>query len=150
MFSFFLLRVTACYNVKAFLHTGLKHWGYAGEEDFSEQTKPYWYTKKPRALAVETTAYALLTQLTLNDVTASNPIVAWLLQQREEHGSFVSTQVWEGRGRGGSVCLALSFSFSIFLWHSLFLWTSSKQTSKRPANILDFVLLAVSLFLCST
>nr|AVP12644.1 complement C3-like protein 1 [Littorina littorea] len=71
---------------------GLKYWSYAGDEDFGEEDKPYWYVKKPGALAVETTAYALLTQLTMNDVTASNPIVAWLLQQREEHGSFVSTQ----------------------------------------------------------
>lgn len=71
---------------------GLKYWSHAGEEDFGEMEKPYWYVKKPGALAVETTAYALLTQLALNDVTASNPIVAWLLQQREEHGSFVSTQ----------------------------------------------------------
>ncbi|PVD21662.1 hypothetical protein C0Q70_17461 [Pomacea canaliculata] len=72
---------------------GLKYWGFATDDDFEgEQDKPYWYVKKPGALAVETTAYALLTQLTLNDVTASNPIVSWLLQQREEHGSFVSTQ----------------------------------------------------------
>lgn len=77
---------------------GLKYWGFATDDDFEgEQDKPYWYVKKPGALAVETTAYALLTQLTLNDVTASNPIVSWLLQQREEHGSFVSTQVgWPG------------------------------------------------------
>lgn len=85
------------FNMKLMDHVktdsqGLKYWDHAEEEAFGEHDKPYWYTKKPGALAVETTAYALLTQLTLNDVTASNPIVAWLLQQREEHGSFVSTQ----------------------------------------------------------
>ncbi|KAL8600817.1 hypothetical protein ACOMHN_056475 [Nucella lapillus] len=85
------------FNMKLMDHVktdpqGLKYWSYAEEEAFGDQDTPYWYSKKPSALAVETTAYALLTQLTLNDVTASNPIVAWLLQQREEHGSFVSTQ----------------------------------------------------------
>ncbi|XP_019632208.1 PREDICTED: ophiophagus venom factor-like [Branchiostoma belcheri] len=54
--------------------------------------QPYWYTRKPSAIAVETTAYALLTQMHIGDVQYSNPIVVWLTQQRNSAGGFVSTQ----------------------------------------------------------
>ena len=97
------------------LFVGLQYWGYAGDDEFGDLEKPYWYVKKPGALSVETTAYALLTQLTLNDVTASNPIVAWLLQQREEHGSFVSTQVSLDCLFSVSLCLCLSVCLSACL-----------------------------------
>ena len=58
------------------------------------QTKPPWFYKvPPRALAVETTGYALLAQLTLGDLNYSGAIVTWLVAQRTNHGAFVSTQV---------------------------------------------------------
>uniref|UniRef100_A0A0B7BJ94 NTR domain-containing protein n=1 Tax=Arion vulgaris TaxID=1028688 RepID=A0A0B7BJ94_9EUPU len=71
---------------------GFTYWAPGSESDFGTHEKPYWYTKKPGALAVEVTAYALLTFLARGDVTTSTNIVGWLLQQRNSHGAFISTQ----------------------------------------------------------
>ncbi|XP_067661748.1 complement C3-like [Haliotis asinina] len=66
----------------------------AGEIDHIEGHfhEPLWYAKRPGALAVETTAYALLTYLEHGFIKESHSIVSWLMGQRESHGSFVSTQ----------------------------------------------------------
>lgn len=75
------------------VETNTRHWGVGDDDDFKGQRKPYWYRKKPNALAVETTSYALLTYLQYHDIDACYPIVRWLTQQRKTDGSFVSTQV---------------------------------------------------------
>ncbi|XP_071802059.1 complement C3-like isoform X1 [Asterias amurensis] len=54
--------------------------------------KPYWYTRKPEAIEVETTSYALLAFLQLDDVSYSHDIVKWLTNQENYQGGFVSTQ----------------------------------------------------------
>ncbi|ESO83810.1 hypothetical protein LOTGIDRAFT_169046 [Lottia gigantea] len=71
---------------------GFIHWGAGDVENFKIDLKPHWFNKEPNALAVEATAYALLAQLEMGEIQYSNQIVGWLLQQRESHGSFVSTQ----------------------------------------------------------
>lgn len=53
---------------------------------------PYWYQHNPKAVSVEMTAYALLTQLEMGDLGYSHPIVVWLTEQRGKRGEFVSTQ----------------------------------------------------------
>ncbi|BFZ05589.1 hypothetical protein BsWGS_08627 [Bradybaena similaris] len=68
------------------------YWMPGSESDFGDHQKPYWYARKPSALAVEVTAYALLTFLARGDITMSTSIVGWLLQQRNSHGAFISTQ----------------------------------------------------------
>ena len=45
------------------------------------------------ALTVETTAYALLAQIALGEMTYSFPIVLWLMGQRDQIGNWRSTQV---------------------------------------------------------
>uniref|UniRef100_T1IX39 NTR domain-containing protein n=1 Tax=Strigamia maritima TaxID=126957 RepID=T1IX39_STRMM len=54
--------------------------------------KPWIYVNRPNALAVETTSYALLTQLLFDDIAYSHPIINWLNQQRNDQGAFASTQ----------------------------------------------------------
>ncbi|CAH1241049.1 C3 [Branchiostoma lanceolatum] len=71
--------------------TNSRYWE-ADASSIADGQQPYWYTRKPSAIAVETTAYALLTQMHLGDVQYSNPIVVWLTLQRNSAGGFVSTQ----------------------------------------------------------
>ncbi|XP_078580350.1 complement C3-like [Branchiostoma floridae x Branchiostoma japonicum] len=71
--------------------TNSRYWE-ADASSIADGQKPYWYTRKPSAIAVETTAYALLTQMHLGDIQYSNPIVVWLTLQRNSAGGFVSTQ----------------------------------------------------------
>ena len=52
----------------------------------------YW-TDGGNAINVETTSYALLTQMALKRLGYSGPIVVWLTEQRQGGGGFVSTQV---------------------------------------------------------
>ena len=54
---------------------------------------PYWYEYRPSAISVETTSYALLALLQLDEITYTHPIVNWLTEQRNYKGGFVSTQV---------------------------------------------------------
>lgn len=42
---------------------------------------------------VETTSYALLTILNLNDLNYANPIIKWLSEEQRYGGGFYSTQV---------------------------------------------------------
>ena len=70
---------------------GIRYW--PANPAVIQGTKPYWYTEKPLAIEIETAAYALLTQLRLDDVDYANPIVKWLLSQRQANGAYISTQV---------------------------------------------------------
>lgn len=45
------------------------------------------------ALSIETSAYALLTQVLMGRVKYAGPIVRWLTTQRNAAGGFSSTQV---------------------------------------------------------
>ncbi|CAL1525989.1 unnamed protein product [Lymnaea stagnalis] len=71
---------------------GFTYWSPGSDTDFSTHEKPYWYAKKPGALAVEVTSYALLTFLSRGDISTSTSIVGWLLSQRNSQGAFISTQ----------------------------------------------------------
>ncbi|XP_033108189.1 complement C3-like [Anneissia japonica] len=68
-----------------------RHWG-ANDSSFAGSKKPFWYVRRPSAIAVETTSYALRTQVLNNDIEYCNPIVNWLTEQRNYDGGFVSTQ----------------------------------------------------------
>ncbi|KAL5005777.1 hypothetical protein ScPMuIL_016935 [Solemya velum] len=69
---------------------GSHFWSHA--DNFANQIRPYWHKNNPSALDVETTAYALLAQLELNEIQYSASIVEWLLKMRSSGGAFVSTQ----------------------------------------------------------
>nr|XP_006813172.1 PREDICTED: C3 and PZP-like alpha-2-macroglobulin domain-containing protein 8-like [Saccoglossus kowalevskii] len=71
--------------------TNSRHWT-TDAASFGDGNKPYWYTRNPSAIGVETTGYALLAQVELGDITYSNAIVVWLTSQRNAQGGFVSTQ----------------------------------------------------------
>ncbi|XP_072176542.1 complement C3-like [Diadema setosum] len=70
---------------------GSRHWAPA-EEDTLNQDMPHWYRVRPTAIAVETTAYALLTQLALREITYAGSVALWLSEQQNYQGGFVSTQ----------------------------------------------------------
>ena len=54
----------------------------------------YWHDGQGgNAIDVETTSYALLTQMVLNRRGYAGAIVVWLTEQRRGGGGFVSTQV---------------------------------------------------------
>ncbi|XP_071489161.1 A.superbus venom factor 1-like [Diadema antillarum] len=53
---------------------------------------PFWLRRRPTSIAVETTAYALLAQLTRRDYHYAGRIVQWLSNQGNYKGGFVSTQ----------------------------------------------------------
>ena len=42
---------------------------------------------------IKTAAYAVLAQIKNNDIAYANPVVSWLVTQRNAYGAFVSTQV---------------------------------------------------------
>ncbi|XP_014670910.1 PREDICTED: C3 and PZP-like alpha-2-macroglobulin domain-containing protein 8 [Priapulus caudatus] len=51
-----------------------------------------WYQHNSTAVEIESTAYALLAMLREEELSYGNPIVEWLIQQRNAHGGFLSTQ----------------------------------------------------------
>ena len=55
--------------------------------------KAYWYRRRPNAIAVETTAYALCAYVAAGDVSRAGSIAKWLNSVRNSKGAFVSTQV---------------------------------------------------------
>ena len=56
----------------------------------------YWHDGQGgNAVDVETTSYALLTQMALQRRGYAGPIVVWLTEQRKGGGGFISTQVAE-------------------------------------------------------
>lgn len=69
-----------------------RYWG-ADPSSLDESSRPYWYRVRPTAIMVETTGYALLAQLALNDISYSHAIVRWLSEQQNYGGGFASTQV---------------------------------------------------------
>lgn len=71
--------------------TGTRHWG-TDASSLNHGSRPYWYQRRPSAISVETTGYALLAQLALGEISYSHPIVKWLSQQQNYGGGFVSTQ----------------------------------------------------------
>ena len=71
---------------------GFTFWGPGKESDFQDTSQPYWLMKKPGALAVEATSYALLALLARGDHSLATRVAGWLAQQRDSHGAFVSTQ----------------------------------------------------------
>ncbi|XP_006818468.2 complement C3-like, partial [Saccoglossus kowalevskii] len=73
------------------VETNSRHWT-TDAAIFGDGNKPYWYTHNPSAIEVETTAYALLTQVELDNIAYSNAIVVWLTSQRNSQGGFISTQ----------------------------------------------------------
>ncbi|XP_071801374.1 complement C3-like [Asterias amurensis] len=54
--------------------------------------KPYFFSSEPKAIEVETTSYALLAFLEVDDLSYSHDIVRWLTNQENYQGGFVSTQ----------------------------------------------------------
>ena len=61
--------------------------------NYGDGDRPYWLVRKPRAIEVETSAYALLAQLALHDYQYAGRIALWLSKQQNYGGGFVSTQV---------------------------------------------------------
>ena len=59
----------------------------------SVQGTKYFGTQPNGRLTVETTAYALLAQIHLAEITYSYPIVLWLMSQRDQIKQWYSTQV---------------------------------------------------------
>ncbi|XP_041473602.1 CD109 antigen-like isoform X2 [Lytechinus variegatus] len=70
----------------------LKYWTDQDEQSTPANDEYYYWWRGPPSTAVEMTGYGLLTYLTLNDVTGSIPIAAWLSQQRNSLGGYSSTQ----------------------------------------------------------
>ncbi|XP_046864625.1 complement C3-like [Xenia sp. Carnegie-2017] len=60
--------------------------------DVGKNTRHWDDAQGGNAIAVETTSYALLTQLALKRRGYAGPIVVWLTEQRRGGGGFVSTQ----------------------------------------------------------
>lgn len=60
--------------------------------DRTDLRRPTWY-KRPRALEVETAAYALLAYIEQKNFIKARKIAKWLVEQRNDRGAFVSTQV---------------------------------------------------------
>ncbi len=71
--------------------TNYRHW-VSDDSSFGTGPKPYWYSNRPKAIEVETTSYALLALLQLDDLPYSHAIVNWLTEQENYEGGFVSTQ----------------------------------------------------------
>ncbi|XP_022108945.1 ophiophagus venom factor-like isoform X2 [Acanthaster planci] len=68
-----------------------RYWA-ADDSSFGGGSKPYWYSRRPKAIEVETTSYALLALLTVGDIQYTHAIVKWLTNQENYHGGFVSSQ----------------------------------------------------------
>uniref|UniRef100_H2YNV4 NTR domain-containing protein n=1 Tax=Ciona savignyi TaxID=51511 RepID=H2YNV4_CIOSA len=78
------------------------HWkGRGAGEIEGTDTHDYWYVRRPQAIDVETTSYALLAHVQLAksrnnvrqlDLDTAKSIALWLISQRNEAGAFISTQ----------------------------------------------------------
>nr|BAR45609.1 complement component 3-2 [Scolopendra japonica] len=69
----------------------IRYWSWKKLHD-SDLYRPWLYRSKPWSGDIEATAYALLTQLQLNNINYSHPIVNWLNQHRSYYGFLSSTQ----------------------------------------------------------
>ena len=63
--------------------------------NYDNGNQPYWLQRRPSAIEVETSGYALLAHLALHDYQKAGRIALWLSQQQNYDGGFVSTQVTE-------------------------------------------------------
>lgn len=99
--------------ISSFYTTELRYWSVEDDEEMSNI--PYWYRKDATAMAIETTAYGLLTQLTLDELSYSHNIVEWLIHQRKATGAFLSTQV---RNVYQTVLITFCFIFFHHTFHS--------------------------------
>uniref|UniRef100_F6U649 NTR domain-containing protein n=1 Tax=Ciona intestinalis TaxID=7719 RepID=F6U649_CIOIN len=69
------------------------HWQAHSHSDIQgTDTHDYWYVRRPQAIDVETSAYALLAQVQQSDLDTTRSIALWLISQRNEAGAFRSTQ----------------------------------------------------------
>ncbi|XP_071477322.1 A.superbus venom factor 1-like [Diadema antillarum] len=75
---------------KSIEHTNAVYWD-PDEVNYAENV-PFWFRHKPSAISIETTAYALLAQITRQDYSYAGRIVRWLSNQGNYKGGFVSTQ----------------------------------------------------------
>ena len=62
-------------------------------QNYANNEMPYWLLRRPIAISVETTAYALLAQMELGKYRDAGRMAAWLSNQQNYDGGFVSTQV---------------------------------------------------------
>ncbi|CAI4223765.1 unnamed protein product [Auanema sp. JU1783] len=69
---------------------GSIHWSAQKGEKPETDASQYFF--QPRPVDVETTAYSLLSYMTLRDTEKGLPIVRWLTSQRNSEGGFSSTQ----------------------------------------------------------
>ncbi|XP_041089246.1 LOW QUALITY PROTEIN: complement C4-B-like [Polyodon spathula] len=67
------------------------HW-QANEDLRLAEEKRKQSVPQAESISVETTAYALLQTLLVNDLTYATPLVRWLTEQRKKGGGFRSTQ----------------------------------------------------------
>ena len=88
---------------------GYRYWPIETSDFRNQSNIPYWYRKNPSAVSIETTSYALLTQLELDKIIYSHNIVEWLIEQQQASGAFISTQVIRRDG-----------FFKLFNWFQLF------------------------------
>lgn len=104
--------------------------GIQGWVILAAKQQRYWGNGN-NAISVETTAYALLQTLLLEDMEYASLIATWLTERRNYGGGFCSTQVpdhqfrgsLKGRGGNKSTLKTLSFRFeSIITVHFHLLW----------------------------
>ncbi|XP_071847907.1 complement C3-like isoform X2 [Apostichopus japonicus] len=69
--------------------TNSRAWGAGNQQ---QDGRPFWIQRRPSALSVETTGYALLAQIKLRELTYAAEIANWLSTQQNYGGGFVSTQ----------------------------------------------------------
>ncbi|PIK43974.1 complement component 3-2 [Apostichopus japonicus] len=69
--------------------TNSRAWGAGNQQ---QDGRPFWFQRRPSALSVETTGYALLAQIKLRELTYAAEIANWLSTQQNYGGGFVSTQ----------------------------------------------------------
>ncbi|XP_038046850.1 complement C3-like isoform X2 [Patiria miniata] len=82
-----MLKDIAAYNAVS----DSRYWA-ADDSSFGGGQKPYWYSARPKAIEVETTSYALLALLQMEEIQYTHAIVNWLTNQENYNGGFVSTQ----------------------------------------------------------
>lgn len=77
------------YLFSDFLASSSRSWGDVRQQE----GRRHWYSPSPTAISVETTGYALLSQIKLDDIDYATDIANWLSMQQNYGGGFVSTQV---------------------------------------------------------
>ncbi|NP_999686.1 complement component C3 precursor [Strongylocentrotus purpuratus] len=62
------------------------------DANYEDGSQPFWLQRKPSAIEIETSGYALLAQLALLDYQKAGKIALWLSKQQNDGGGFVSPQ----------------------------------------------------------